>query len=26
VAALIDGKATGQTAQFFPIDGGWSFM
>jgi len=26
VAALIDGRATGQTAQFFPIDGGWSFM
>ena len=26
VATLIDGKATGQTAQFFPIDGGWSFM
>ena len=26
VAALIDGKATGMTAQFFPIDGGWSFM
>jgi NAD(P)-dependent dehydrogenase (short-subunit alcohol dehydrogenase family) len=26
VATLIDGKATGQTSQFFPIDGGWSFM
>jgi NAD(P)-dependent dehydrogenase (short-subunit alcohol dehydrogenase family) len=26
VAALIDGKAYGQTAQFFAIDGGWSFM
>jgi len=26
VATLIDGKATGQTGQFFPIDGGWSFM
>jgi NAD(P)-dependent dehydrogenase (short-subunit alcohol dehydrogenase family) len=26
VAALIDGRATAQTAQFFPIDGGWSFM
>jgi len=26
VAALIDGKATGMTAQFIPIDGGWSFM
>jgi NAD(P)-dependent dehydrogenase (short-subunit alcohol dehydrogenase family) len=26
VAALIDGKATGQTAQFFSIDGGWGFM
>ena len=26
VATLIDGKVTGQTAQFFPIDGGWSFM
>jgi NAD(P)-dependent dehydrogenase (short-subunit alcohol dehydrogenase family) len=26
VAALIDGKAAGQTAQFFTIDGGWSFM
>ena len=26
VATLIDGKATGMTAQFFPIDGGWSFM
>jgi glucose 1-dehydrogenase len=26
VASLIDGKANGQTAQFFPIDGGWSFM
>ena len=26
VAALIDGKANGQTAQFFAIDGGWSFM
>jgi NAD(P)-dependent dehydrogenase (short-subunit alcohol dehydrogenase family) len=26
VATLIDGTATGQTAQFFPIDGGWSFM
>ena len=26
VAALIDGKATGQTAQFFSIDGGWAFM
>jgi NAD(P)-dependent dehydrogenase (short-subunit alcohol dehydrogenase family) len=26
VAALIDGKATGQTAQNFAIDGGWSFM
>ena len=26
VAALIDGEVTGLTAQFFPIDGGWSFM
>jgi len=26
VAALIDGRATAQTAQFFNIDGGWSFM
>jgi len=26
VATLIDGNATGQTSQFFPIDGGWSFM
>jgi len=26
VATLIDGKATGMTAQFIPIDGGWSFM
>ncbi|GMG87796.1 SDR family NAD(P)-dependent oxidoreductase [Biformimicrobium ophioploci] len=26
VATLIDGSATGMTAQFFPIDGGWSFM
>jgi len=26
VATLIDGRATGQTAQFFPIDAGWSFM
>lgn len=26
VASLIDGKAMGQTAQFFTIDGGWSFM
>ena len=26
VATLIDGKGTFQTAQFFPIDGGWSFM
>ena len=26
VAALIDGNATGMTAQFIPIDGGWSFM
>jgi glucose 1-dehydrogenase len=26
VATLIDGKSTAQTAQFFPIDGGWSFM
>ena len=26
VASLIDGKGTFQTAQFFPIDGGWSFM
>ena len=26
VAALIDGKATGMTAQLIPIDGGWSFM
>jgi glucose 1-dehydrogenase len=26
VATLIDGKATAQTAQFFAIDGGWSFM
>jgi NAD(P)-dependent dehydrogenase (short-subunit alcohol dehydrogenase family) len=26
VATLIDGTATGQTAQFFPIDGGWSFI
>jgi NAD(P)-dependent dehydrogenase (short-subunit alcohol dehydrogenase family) len=26
VATLIDGTATGQTGQFFPIDAGWSFM
>jgi NAD(P)-dependent dehydrogenase (short-subunit alcohol dehydrogenase family) len=26
VATLIDGVGTFQTAQFFPIDGGWSFM
>jgi NAD(P)-dependent dehydrogenase (short-subunit alcohol dehydrogenase family) len=26
VAALIDGKATGMTGQFFSIDGGWSVM
>jgi NAD(P)-dependent dehydrogenase (short-subunit alcohol dehydrogenase family) len=26
VATLIDGTATGQTAQFFPIDAGWSFV
>lgn len=26
VATLIDGKGTFQTAQFFTIDGGWSFM
>lgn len=26
VATLIDGKSSGQTAQFFAIDGGWSFM
>ena len=26
VASMIDGKAYGQTAQFIPIDGGWSFM
>ena len=26
VATLIDGTATGQTAQFFPIDAGWSFI
>jgi NAD(P)-dependent dehydrogenase (short-subunit alcohol dehydrogenase family) len=26
VASLIDGHGTFQTAQFFPIDGGWSFM
>jgi NAD(P)-dependent dehydrogenase (short-subunit alcohol dehydrogenase family) len=26
VATLIDGTATGMTAQFIPIDGGWSFM
>ncbi len=26
VAALIDGKGTFQTAQYFAIDGGWSFM
>ncbi len=26
VAALIDGRATGQTAQYFAIDGGWCFM
>jgi 3-oxoacyl-[acyl-carrier protein] reductase len=26
VAGLIDGKNTAMTAQFFPIDGGWSFM
>ena len=26
VATLIDGTATGMTGQFFPIDGGWSFM
>jgi hypothetical protein len=26
VATLIDGKGTGQIAQFFAIDGGWSFV
>jgi NAD(P)-dependent dehydrogenase (short-subunit alcohol dehydrogenase family) len=26
VATLIDGHGTFQTGQFFPIDGGWSFM
>ncbi len=26
VATLIDGKATGQTGQFFPIDAGWSIV
>ena len=26
VATLIDGKANGQTAQFFAVDGGWAFM
>ena len=26
VASLIDGKGTFQTAQFFAIDGGWTFM
>ena len=26
VATLIDGTATGQTGQFFPIDAGWSFI
>ena len=26
VAALIDGKATGMTGQFFSIDGGWGVM
>jgi 3-oxoacyl-[acyl-carrier protein] reductase len=26
VATLIDGTATGQIGQFFPIDGGWGFM
>jgi len=26
VATLIDGRATGMTGQFIPIDGGWSFM
>jgi NAD(P)-dependent dehydrogenase (short-subunit alcohol dehydrogenase family) len=26
VATLIDGSSTGMIAQFFPIDGGWSFM
>jgi NAD(P)-dependent dehydrogenase (short-subunit alcohol dehydrogenase family) len=26
VAGLIDGKNTAMTAQFIPIDGGWSFM
>ena len=26
VAALIDGKSNSQTAQYFAIDGGWSFM
>lgn len=26
VATLIDGTSTGQTGQFFPIDGGWSLM
>lgn len=26
VAALIDGRATGMTGQFFSIDGGWSVM
>ena len=26
VATLLDGKAMGQTAQFFSIDGGWAFI
>ena len=26
VATLIDGTATGQTGQFFPIDAGWSVI
>ena len=26
VATLIDGTATGQTGQFFPIDAGWGFI
>ncbi len=26
VATLIDGVGTSQTAQFFAIDAGWSFM
>jgi NAD(P)-dependent dehydrogenase (short-subunit alcohol dehydrogenase family) len=26
VATLIDGKATGMTGQFFPIDAGWSIV